>query len=190
MAVGQLLRKNRSYRRYDERVEVPLPLVGRWLEDLTLLPSARNLQPLRYVVVRTREVLEALFPLLGWAGYLKGKGTPPKGERPTLYVVIGYDKRLTTNPWIDVGIAAQSLLLMATEKGYGGCMIGSFSEEAVRVLLGMEEWFGVALVVALGKPKEKIVIVPARGSIEYYRDEKQIHYVPKRGVGEVWLKTL
>ncbi|MFN4216865.1 MAG: nitroreductase family protein, partial [Brevinematales bacterium] len=100
------------------------------------------------------------------------------------------DSRLSQNPAMDIGIAAQTLLLLAVSDGYGGCMIGSFDSQRVREMLGMEEWFGVGLVVALGKPKEKIVIVPVEKGIEYYRDERGIHYVPKRAREEIWLKTI
>ncbi|MCX7883324.1 MAG: nitroreductase family protein [Brevinematales bacterium] len=190
MRIASLVRKSRSFRRFHENREIPMNKVTMWLESLRFLPSARNLQPLRYVVVRSAEVREKLFPLLGWAGYLKGKGTPQPGERPPLYVVIGYDSRLSQHPAIDIGIAAQTLLLLAVSCGYGGCMIGSFDEARVREVLGMQEWFGVGLVVALGKPKEKVVVVPLEKGVEYYRDEKGHHYVPKRSRKDLWLKTL
>jgi len=190
MKLASLVQKSRSFRRFDETKEIPFKKVEAWIKTLRFLPSVRNLQPLRYVVIRSAEAREMLFPLLGWAGYLKGKGTPKEGERPSLYVVIGYDSRLTQNPAMDIGIAAQTLLLLAVSDGYGGCMIGSFDPARVREVVGMEEWFGVGLVVALGKPKEKVVIVPVERGIEYYRDEKGTHYVPKRSVEEIWIKTI
>ncbi|URA11249.1 nitroreductase family protein [Thermospira aquatica] len=191
MHIQELVKSSRSFRRFDERVEIPEKKQRKWLEALRYIPSARNLQPLRYVVVRSFEARERFFPLLGWAAYLKGKGTPQQGERPTLYVVIGYDTRLSPSlPAIDIGIAAQTLLLLARADGYGGCVIGSFDPEKIKNLLEVDDHFGVGLVVALGKPKEKIKIVPVTGSIEYYRDEKGTHYVPKRALSELWIKTL
>lgn len=190
MNLASLVRKNRSFRRFEEKKNIPLKKVRFWLENLRFLSSARNLQPLRYVTVYSEAAKEKLFPLLGWAGYLKGKGTPQKGERPSLYVVIGYDNRISQNPAIDIGIAAQTLLLFATSEGYGGCIVGSFDPSQVREILEMEEWFSVGVVIALGKPKEKVIVVPVDKGIEYYRDEKQIHYVPKRSLKEIWVKTL
>ncbi len=191
MRLQDLVRSSRSFRRFDERVKIPEKKQKKWLEALRYIPSARNLQPLRYVVVRSCEARERLFPLLGWAGYLKGKGTPQPGERPSLYIVIGYDTRLSSVlPAMDIGIAAQTLVLLARADGYGGCMIGSFDPVRLKNLLEVDENFEVGLVIALGKPKETIHIVPVSGSIEYYRDEKGVHYVPKRALSDLWIKTI
>ena len=45
------------------------------------------------------------------------------------------------------------------------------------------------LIVALGKPDEKVVItdVPKDGDIGYYRDEDDVHYVPKRRLEDIVL---
>ncbi|MFN3661061.1 MAG: nitroreductase family protein, partial [Brevinematales bacterium] len=76
MNFGALVRKSRSFRRFEETKNIPLQKVETWMETLRFLPSARNLQPLRYVVVQSPEARAKLFSLLGWAGYLKGKGIP------------------------------------------------------------------------------------------------------------------
>lgn len=88
----------------------------------------------------------------------------------------------------DEGIAAQTIMLGAAEKGLGGCMIGSFNRQALAEVLELDtERYAISLVLALGKPKEKVVVVPAGqdGSVKYYRDENQIHYVPKRSLEEI-----
>lgn len=48
----------------------------------------------------------------------------------------------------------------------------------------------VKLVIALGKPKEEIVIddIPADGDIKYYREENQVHHVPKIVLDDLLLK--
>ena len=95
----------------------------------------------------------------------------------------------TTRFQRDVGIAAQTILLAAVEKGLGGCMIGSFRKPELKSLLGLSEGIEPNLVVALGKPAEKVILteVGADGSTAYYRDENDVHYVPKRRLEDIIL---
>ena len=79
---------------------------------------------------------------------------------------------------MDVGIAAQSMLLKATEMGLGGICIGAFNKEALKETFDLP--CDPLLLIAIGKPAEKIELVPvhAGDSLKYYR-ENGIHYVPK-----------
>ena len=92
----------------------------------------------------------------------------------------------------DQAIAAQSILLGATEKGLGGCMIANIDREALSRSLNISEQFKILLVIALGKPKEKVVIdrVGPDGSVKYYRDEDSVHHVPKRGLDDIIIEAL
>jgi len=88
----------------------------------------------------------------------------------------------------DEGIAAQTILLGAAEQGFGGCMIGSINRSRLADVLRLdEERYSIGLVLALGKPKEQVVVVPIGedGSTAYYRDENQVHYVPKRSLEDI-----
>ena len=82
----------------------------------------------------------------------------------------------------DIGIVAQTMLLAAVENGLGGCMIGNFSAVELKKVLGLPENLAPMLVVAIGKPDEEIVLTEIAGgeSVDYYRDEHDVHYVPKR----------
>jgi nitroreductase len=96
------------------------------------------------------------------------------------------DKRLTANFSQDPGIAAQSILLGAVEKGLGGCMIGSIKKAELHAKLELPEHFEIVLVIALGKPIEEVVIDNAEsGDIKYWRDENAVHHVPKRSLDEL-----
>jgi len=97
---------------------------------------------------------------------------------------------LGKNKLIDDGIAAQTIMLGAAEKGYGGCMLGNVRRSQLAESLGIDtSLYSVDLVLALGKPKEEVVIVPVKddGKVSYYRDENQIHYVPKRALEDIIL---
>jgi nitroreductase len=186
MAVKDLIIKNRSYRRFDQSVQVPMELLRNMVEAARLSGSARNMQPLRYMLFNDKESCEKIFPTTAWAGYLKDWPGPEKGERPTAYIIQLGDLELTDDWWCDDGIAAQSMMLTAVEAGFGGCIIGSLQREKLRTLLNIPNRYKIIQVIALGKPVEEVVIVEAiGGDIKYWRDEKGIHHVPKRGLDEL-----
>lgn len=189
MSVKDLILKNRSYRRFQQDVPVPLELLNEMVEAARLSGSARNMQPLRYILINGKEDCAQIFPTLAWAGYLKEWTGPSEGERPAAYVVQLGDLDLTDDWWCDDGIAAQSMLLTAVEKGFGGCIIGSVQREKLRVLLSIPERYKIIQVFALGKPAEEVVIEEVvDGDIKYWRDGEGIHHVPKRNLQELIVK--
>ena len=158
------------------------------MELARLVPSSQNLQPLKYILSSTPEKNSLIFPCLAWAGYLKEWPGPAEGERPVAYIVILGDKKITENFSCDHGIAAQTILLAAVETGLRGCTIASIQREKLRAALGIPEQYHILLVIALGYPKETVVIEEVKGGeIRYWRDEKGIHHVPKRTVSEIIL---
>ncbi|MGN0302129.1 MAG: nitroreductase family protein, partial [Anaerotardibacter sp.] len=86
----------------------------------------------------------------------------------------------------DAGIAAEAITLGAREMTYGGCMLTAFSKKGLVETLSIPEHLDPIMVIALGKPTEDVRLVEvADGDIKYYRDEKEIHYVPKRSMEEI-----
>ena len=181
-----LLLKNRSYRRFDQSVRVSMELLREMVEAARISGSARNMQPLKYMLFNDPEDCQRIFPTLAWAGYLKDWPGPVEGERPTAYIVQLGDLELTDDWWCDDGIAAQSMLLTAVEQGFGGCIIGSVQREKLRSLLEIPERYNIIQVLALGLPAEKVVIEEVTDDdIKYWRDENGVHHVPKRGLEEL-----
>ena len=182
-----LVHKTRSYRRFHQETPVDLKTLRELADLARLSASGANRQPLKYILCCDPETNAAIFPHLGWAGYLKDWAGPAKGERPTAYVIILGDTQVAPSHGCDHGIAAQSIMLGATERGLGGCMIGSIKRKKLRETLNIPERYEIALVLALGKPKEKVVIEPVGpdGDIKYYRDDEGVHYVPKRALDEL-----
>lgn len=186
-----LVQKNRSYRRFDESVSISEEQLISLVDLARHCPSARNAQPLRYITISSREECNKLFPHLKWAGYLKDWDGPLEGERPSAYIVILNDTTISNNPSIDLGICAQTILLGATELGFGGCMFGAIDRPAITELLKIDEKYTIPLVIALGKPVEKVVLteIGSDGDIKYYRDKNGVHYVPKRKLTETLLES-
>jgi nitroreductase len=185
-----LVLKNRSYRRFDASQPMGRQTLVQLVDLARFIPSGRNLQPLKYLIAYTPERNDVIFAGLSWAGYLKDWDGPTEQERPTGYIVILGDKRLTTNFGIDPGIAAQTILLGAVELGLGGCMIGSINRPLLASALGISDNLEILLVLALGKPVEQVVLERLNddGNIRYYRDEAGVHHVPKRGLDEVLIE--
>jgi len=187
----ELILKNRSYRRFDQSVPVPMKLLREMVEAARLSASARNMQPLRYMLFNNAADCGKIFPTLAWAGYLKEWPGPPEGERPSAYIIQLGDLELTDDWWCDDGIAAQSMLLTAVEQGFGGCIVGSVQRRRLRSILAIPERYKVIQVLALGKPAEQVVIdemapgEDGRGDIRYWRDESGVHHVPKRRLDEL-----
>jgi nitroreductase len=146
-------------------------------------------QPLKYVLTCDPEKNAAIFPQLGWAAYLKDWPGPEDGERPAAYIIILGDKNIRDSFGCDHGIAAQSILLGATEAGLGGCIIATVRKEPLRQALSIPDHYEILLVLALGTPVEIVEIEAARpdGDIMYWRDEQGIHHVPKRSLDEIIL---
>jgi nitroreductase len=182
-----LLKKNRSYRRYDESYPLKKETLAELVELTRLCPSATNLQPLRYFLSVEPAVNAVILENTGWARLLGPSGTPQEGERPSGYIIILGDKRLTQNFWCDHGIAAQTILLGSVEIGLGGLIIGSVNKDGLQKALGIPEYYEIMLVIAIGKPIEKVVIeeIPPDGSYKYWRDEQKVHHVPKRPLSEL-----
>ena len=187
-----IVKASRSYRRFHEEKPIePETLKG--LVDLARLsPSAANLQPLKYIISADPELNARIFPTLAWAGYLKDWPGPAKGERPSAYIVILGDTEITRNFGCDHGIAAQSIMLGAAEKGLGGCMIGSIDRQKLREALHIPDRYEILLVLALGYPKERVMLeeVPQDGDIRYYRDPEGVHHVPKRRLDDIILGNI
>ncbi len=180
--------KNRSYRRFVENEKVEYDVLKELVDLARLTPSSVNFQPLRFKIINDSENTEKVFETLSWAGLLKNWPGPSEGERPSAYIIILTDRTVAENMKIDVGIAAQTIMLGAVEKGLGGCMLGSVKRDMLADYFRIDlKRYSVDLVLALGKPAEtvKIVDLPESGATAYYRDENDAHCVPKRCIEEI-----
>jgi nitroreductase len=188
--IRDLVTKNRSYRRFHQEVIIEYETLRELVDLARLSASAGNLQPLRYVLSCEPKKNALIFACLAWAMYLKDWPGPSEGERPSAYIIILEDKQIEHPLHCDHGIAAQSVLLGATEKGLGGCIIGAINKPKLRQVLNIPERYEILLVLALGKPKEKVVIEELKpdGGIKYWRDSKGIHHVPKRALADIILQ--
>lgn len=184
--ISELIKKTRSYRRFDSKRAITEAELYDMIESARCSPSAANRQRIRFAPVNSKEVCDRIFPCVAFAGYLKEWAGPGESERPTAYIVMMCrEENIDTGLAMDMGIAAQSILLTATEMGLGGCMIRSFKKAEAEAILG-KEGYNCALIIALGKPTEKVYLTDVKdGDIKYFRDENDCHAVPKRSLSEL-----
>ncbi len=187
--IKDLILKNRSYRRFYQNEAISVQTLRELVDFARQSPSLGNQQPLKYILSCDPQKNAAIFKHLGWAAYLKDWHGPTEGEKPSAYIIVLGDK--TINPTIncDHGIAVQSILLGATEIGLGGCILASIKRESLRQELSIDSEYEILLIVALGKPKETVVLEPLGpdGNFKYWRDEQGVHHVPKRSLDEIIL---
>jgi nitroreductase len=183
----ELVKKNRSYRRFFEEEQIGRETLLKLIDYARLTPSGANRQVLRYFIAYDKERNDKIFSTLGWAGYLPDWNGPEIGERPAAYIVIVQDEKHKMGGGTDHGIAAQTILLGAVELGLGGCMIGNIQRPKLHEALHIDENYEILLVIALGKPKETVVIdeIDSGKDIKYWRDENQVHHVPKRKLKDI-----
>lgn len=185
--IKDLVVRNRTYRRFDQRFVVGMDTL-RELADLARLSgSAGNKQPLKYILSCDPKKNALIFEHLAWAGYLADWPGPAEGERPSAYIIMLGDRQISPTFDFDNGIAAQSILLGAVEMGLGGCMIASIQRPRLRETLSIPERYDILLVIALGRPVETVVLetVGTDENIRYWRDSKGVHHVPKRVLDDI-----
>ena len=185
--IRELITKNRSYRRFQEEVKIELDTLRELVDLARLSASAGNMQPLKYILSCDMEKNALIFVHLAWAAYLKQWPGPREGERPSGYIIVLGDKKISSQFGCDHGIAAQSIMLGATERGLGGCILGAIQREELSKVLEIPPHCEILLVLALGKPKEtvEVEVVGPDGDFKYWRDEEGVHHVPKRSLDEI-----
>lgn len=183
--IKELALKNRSYRRFYEEKEIDRALLAELVDIGRNTPSAANCQPIRYKLVCTREENDKVFECLSWAGYYTDWDGPEPGERPSGYIVMAVPEGVFAQ--CDEGIAGQTILLAAVEKGLGGCFIGNIRREKLAEVIGLPQGYKIDLCMALGYPKEQVVLeeIDEDGDYKYYRDENSTQHVPKRKLNDI-----
>jgi len=185
-----LVEKNRSYRGFDSTYRFTKEQLENYVDLTRFSASSVNGQPLKYHIAWEKEEVDLIQSMTKWARALPDMTLPHENMCPTGFIIICQDKNISENLarfQKDIGIVAQTITLAAVEDGLGGCMIGNFVPAEVSEKLGFAENIMPMLIVALGKPAETIVIkeIDNGDDTNYYRDENDVHYVPKRKLKDI-----
>lgn len=187
MELMELLLTRRTYRRFDQSRPVPQPVIDRMLQAARIASSACNLQPLRYMVVKSSEKTEQVFPLTHWAALLpKEAGQPREGEHPTLFILVLHEGSKTKWLNIDVGLAVSNMTLAAWDQGVGSCIMDNIDRNEIKQICNIPEQTEILCAIAFGYPSHESKIVPVQqdGNTRYYLDENGNYCVPKRELHE------
>lgn len=191
MNIYEFIKSRRTIRKFRQD-ELSVEQLNKYIDAARVAPSAANIQPLKYVVVKSREMSEKMFPLVKWAGYLAPDYNPKEGERPTAYIVVCADTTIRKAGYdMDIGAAVENMMLCALADNVGACWMLSIDRDEIRKLLSIDEHLEISCVVAMGylaeTPKEASV---ENGDIKYYLDKTNTLCVPKRGMDDVIIKTV
>lgn len=187
MTVQEAVHTRRTIRKF-ARESVPEELLKAWVDGARLSPCSANQQPLKYKILQGDET-EPLLPFLRWAVMIAPQLEPKPEELPPAFIVIAVDTRIrAAGAEIDVGIAAQTIALLAQEEGVSSALLSLRGrEEAVRDALHLPEQIMPALAIALGYPAMDAEAVPFADTHKYRLTEEGKLLVPKRSLSEVLL---
>ena len=179
--IRDLILKNRSHRRFHQEVAIERETLRELVDLARCSASAGNRQPLKYALSCDPERNALIFSHIGLAG------NPPQGERPSAYIIILGDTEISGSFGADYGIAAQSILLGAVDRGLGGCMVGMINRDGLRKALSIPPRYEILLILVLGRPKQKVVIETAGpdGDLQRWDDSEGVHHVPKRSLDDI-----
>jgi nitroreductase len=147
MELYDAIRARRSVRSYEDR-EVPREVLDRLLEAARQAPSANNVMPWRFIVVRDAETRRAIAE----------SGVYGKFLAKTPVVIAACADAQASSHWyaVDTAIALEHIALSAVAEGLGSCWVGSYDEALVLRLLGVPEGHRIVALLALGYPKERL----------------------------------
>ncbi len=183
MDVSKAIRARRSIRKFTQR-RIPHEDLERLVDYARLAPSGMNKQPLEYVIVDEEEVEREFFNYTSWAGSVDW--SPTEDERPRAYIVILYNtavERVTVEE--DSGLAAENIMLGATEMGIGSCPLGALDEDGIRKLLSIPDDRSLCFAIGLGYPDQSIQLEDGRDETDYWIDDKDVLHVPKKPVEDL-----
>ena len=177
-SLDKLILRNRSYRGYDRNYEVHIRQLKAIIDVNTRIASSVNMQSLRFHPVTKGPEADLVNAHIRMGRALPELHLPFPGTEPEAFIVVCCNREENASVDIDLGISLQTMLLKAVELGLGGLIIRNFDRDEIRDSLALP--LEPIAVVALGKPAEKIELIPVRDgdSLKYYRKDG-IHYVPK-----------
>lgn len=185
----ETLKKIRSHRSFSHE-KITMKELEEMVESTRYASSTKNSQKIRYVLINDEELCKKIFPLIKFAGAIPWN--PTEKEAPTAYILMCSENPLTgiteKNLYFDMGLASHNIMLIANELGYGGCIMGAYNRPEVDKLVQLPEDYSSHILLALGKPTDKVEIVEAiNNDTTYYRDDNNHHFVPKLSLENISL---
>jgi len=183
MKIADAIKQKRTIRLFKQD-KIPYKILEECVDSARLSSSARNSQPLEYIIVDDEKVLKKLVPLINFGGFISDDKKAKKGNEPTALIIVLVKKGFEQYGAYDVGIAAQNISLVAFENKIGCCMQGSIDRENLKKELDVPENYAVDLVISLGYPAEKPIAKETDSEPNYERKDDTL-IVYKRRLNDV-----
>ncbi len=155
MEFKELIKARESVRSYDPQKVVPQEVLLRILEAGRLAPSAANRQPLQFIVVSSKEMLDKVRPC-----YQR----PWFQQAPHILIVKGFRNKA----WVrsqdgynaietDLTIAMSYITLASADKGIGSYWIAAYDPAVIKRALELKDDEVVFSLTPLGYPGKDYV---------------------------------
>ncbi|MBC7265891.1 MAG: nitroreductase family protein [Coriobacteriia bacterium] len=154
MEFSEVVARRRSVRHFNTKLNVSEEDVTALLEAAVLAPSAGNIQPWRFVVVRSAEARKRLQEALH----------QPWAAAAPVVIVVCVDPRPCAARYgergeylysiQDTAAATENILLAAVDRGLASCWIGAFDEKAVAAAIGVSSPITPVAVLPIGYSAE------------------------------------
>ena len=184
----QIVKNTRATRRFKQNITVSNDKLVEIIDLVRTTSSSKNMQPLKYIVITEEDIKEEIYKPLKWAAHLK-EWDQSEDEKPSAYILIVNDTNIDGIAMIDAGIALQTIMLGLTSMGLNGCPLASIDKSAYKKLFSLEDNLEPFLIIAIGHSTENITLVDVKNDTNYYRDENENHFVPKRTLKDVLIAT-
>ncbi|MBP6062868.1 MAG: Cof-type HAD-IIB family hydrolase [Fusobacteriaceae bacterium] len=188
--VEKLMMECRSKRAFESEI-IPTEILEEIVNVARYAGSSRNSQCARYIIINSKNILEEIFPFVKWAGAIEWN--PEITEGPSAYIMLCTRENLNISDAMlnfDLGLAAQNIALKIKSLGYDMCVIGSYNKHEVNKITQLEDGYKSHYLIAVGKGKERVTIVPGEEErLAYYRVDGE-HFVPKLPLEKIIIKKI
>lgn len=157
MDVKEAIETRRSIRAYKSH-EIPDSETETLVNAARLAPSAKNLQPCKFVIVRDAAVRKKVAQACLEQTFM--------AQASAIFCVV-VDEKISRWTNIDAAIALEHIALQATELGYGTCWIGAFNEAEVKKVLKVPAHLKVVALMPVGKANENPAPRPRKAPEEF-----------------------
>lgn len=180
-----LIQESRTTRRFEKNSNVNFEDLREILDLARITSSAKNMQPIKYILVTKKEDVLKLSQTAAWAAHLKDWDQSEE-ERPSAFIIMLNDRMIDGFPMFDAGASFTAISLAAKSKGLATCPMASIDKELCKELFVIPDNFDVMIGIAVGVGAENVKLTDAQnGDTNYYREEDKTHCVPKRTLEQI-----
>jgi len=180
-----LIQDSRTTRRFKKDAIVNFEDLKEILDLARITSSAKNMQPIKYILVTNKDSVERLTQTAKWAAHLKD-WNQKEDEKPSAFILMLNDQMIDGFPMFDAGASFTAISLAAKAKGLATCPMASIDKELCKELFVIPDCYDVMIGIAVGVGAENIELVDTKElDTNYYRLEDETHCVPKRTLEQI-----